>query len=46
MPDGALRKSLDVSKLADIGWSASIELEEGISSTYDWFLSDADAVRS
>ena len=38
MPDGTPRKLLDVSKMADLGWSASIGLEEGIESTYDWYL--------
>ena len=37
-PDGAPRKLLDVSKLRRLGWSASVELEEGIRSTYEWFL--------
>lgn len=37
-PDGAPRKLLDVSKLANLGWSASIGLKEGIRSTYEWFL--------
>jgi GDP-L-fucose synthase len=38
MPDGTARKLLDVSKLSDLGWTASIELEDGIRSTYDWYL--------
>ena len=38
MPDGTPRKLLDVSKMADLGWTASIGLEEGIVSTYDWYL--------
>ena len=32
--DGTPRKLLDVSKLRDLGWTASIGLEEGISSVY------------
>ena len=36
-PDGTPRKLLDVSKLHDMGWSATIGLDEGIASTYDWF---------
>lgn len=36
-PDGTPRKLLDVSQLANLGWRASISLEEGISSTYRWF---------
>jgi len=37
MPDGTLRKLLDVSKLTALGWQASYILEEGINMTYDWF---------
>jgi GDP-L-fucose synthase len=37
-PDGTPRKVLDVSKLKALGWSPTIPLEEGISSTYEWFL--------
>ena len=32
-PDGTPRKLLDVSRLADLGWHASIPLEEGLTST-------------
>ena len=38
MPDGTPRKLLDVSQMACLGWSASIGLERGIESTYDWYL--------
>ena len=38
-PDGAPRKLLDVTRLRNLGWSSSIELRQGIASTYDWFLS-------
>ena len=37
-PDGTPRKLLDVSKIRSMGWSPSIGLEEGIRSTYRWFL--------
>jgi GDP-L-fucose synthase len=37
-PDGAPRKLMDVSRLARLGWTASIGLEEGIRGTYRWFL--------
>ncbi len=39
-PDGTPRKLLDVSMLHDLGWSARIELDAGIRSTYDWFLAN------
>ncbi|MEL7802837.1 GDP-L-fucose synthase [Sulfitobacter pontiacus] len=37
-PDGALRKLMDVSRLADMGWRARIDLKDGLRETYDWFL--------
>jgi GDP-L-fucose synthase len=40
MPDGTPRKLLDVSRLSELGWSASIGLEDGIRSTYDWYLQE------
>ncbi|WP_417806472.1 GDP-L-fucose synthase [Thioclava sp.] len=37
-PDGTPRKLLDVSRLARLGWTAKIGLQEGIRETYKWFL--------
>jgi GDP-L-fucose synthase len=37
-PDGTPRKLMDVSKMQKSGWSARITLEEGIHSTYEWFV--------
>jgi GDP-L-fucose synthase len=37
-PDGMPRKVLDVSKLEALGWMASIPLEEGLRTTYDWYV--------
>ncbi|MCW2866329.1 MAG: GDP-L-fucose synthase [Marmoricola sp.] len=36
-PDGTPRKLLDVSKLADAGWKASIGLREGLEHTVAWY---------
>jgi GDP-L-fucose synthase len=36
-PDGTPRKLLDVSKLHDLGWEASITLREGLEQTYAWY---------
>jgi GDP-L-fucose synthase len=44
MPDGTPRKLLDVSALAEAGWSASIGLRDGIESTYRWFLENVEPV--
>lgn len=45
MPDGAPQKLLDVSRLRELGWEASISLEQGLTSTYDWFLQHIDSIR-
>ena len=37
-PDGTPRKLLDVSKLTNLGWKYSIELEDGIISTYNDYI--------
>jgi nucleoside-diphosphate-sugar epimerase len=37
-PDGTMRKLMDVSRLADMGWRARIDLRKGIDETYRWFL--------
>ena len=37
-PDGTMRKLMDVSRLAGMGWQARIGLEAGIAQTYRWFL--------
>ena len=42
MPDGTPKKLLDVSGINAKGWNYKIELEDGISSTYNWFLSYFD----
>ena len=36
-PDGTPRKVLDVSRLNALGWRASIDLEKGATSTYEWY---------
>lgn len=44
-PDGTARKLMDVTRLGDMGWRASISLRDGIASTYDWFKDHADTIR-
>ncbi|MFT5705976.1 MAG: GDP-L-fucose synthase [Oceanospirillaceae bacterium] len=44
-PDGAPRKLMDVSRLASLGWQASIELTQGLQSTYEWFLANQYSFR-
>ncbi len=45
-PDGTPRKLLDVSKLSNAGWSASIGLEAGIKATVDWYRSNLAEIRN
>jgi nucleoside-diphosphate-sugar epimerase len=44
-PDGTLRKLMDVSRLAAMGWKASIPLHEGVEQTYHWFLRHQTSLR-
>ncbi|MDO6760234.1 GDP-L-fucose synthase [Tamlana sp. 2_MG-2023] len=41
-PDGTPRKLMDSSKLNQLGWQATTSLEDGIASTYKWFLENVD----
>jgi GDP-L-fucose synthase len=43
--DGTPRKLMDVSRLAQMGWRASISLEDGLADTYSWFLTHSDSFR-
>jgi len=42
-PDGTPRKVLDVSRLRNLGWSPTYDLDAGIRSTYDWFVAEQAA---
>ncbi|HET8804244.1 MAG TPA: GDP-L-fucose synthase [Aequorivita sp.] len=44
-PDGTPRKLMNVDKMTNAGWQASIPLEEGIQKTYDWFLKNHSQIR-
>lgn len=44
-PDGTMRKVLDVSKIHSLGWKHSIEIEQGIKDTYEWYKTNADGLR-
>jgi GDP-L-fucose synthase len=44
-PDGAPRKLMDVSRLKSLGWEYSISLEQGLASSYQWFLANQDNFR-
>ncbi len=44
-PDGTQRKLMDVTRLSSLGWEYSVELEKGLSMTYEWFLGHLDELR-
>lgn len=44
--DGTPRKLLNVDKLRSLGWNYEIDLEEGLESTYSWFLESIDKIKS
>ncbi|KQB98585.1 GDP-fucose synthetase [Loktanella sp. 1ANDIMAR09] len=44
-PDGTLRKLMDVGRLAKMGWRAQINLEDGITETYQWYLANLENLR-
>ena len=44
-PDGTPRKLMDVSKIKELGWQYSTELEDGIQKTYQWFLENIDVIK-
>ena len=37
-PDGTMRKLCDVTKLHSLGWSHKVEIDEGVSRLYEWYL--------
>jgi GDP-L-fucose synthase len=41
-PDGTPRKLLDVSKLHSLGWKHSIEIADGVRSTYEWYKNNTN----
>jgi GDP-L-fucose synthase len=45
-PDGTPRKLLDVSRLNNLGWKATIDLETGLKSAYQWYIENILKARS
>ncbi|MGC3982225.1 MAG: GDP-L-fucose synthase [Steroidobacteraceae bacterium] len=45
-PDGTPRKLLDTTRLSSLGWQPRITLEEGIRTTYAWYLDSIGHVRA
>lgn len=44
-PDGTPQKLLDTSRITQLGWGARIPLNDGIRSTYNWYLAHRDDLR-
>ncbi len=44
-PDGTPQKLLDVSKLAEAGWTSKISLSEGLDRTVAWYREHVDTLR-
>ena len=36
-PDGTMRKLIDVSKLHSLGWTHSVEIEDGVQRLFEWY---------
>jgi len=45
-PDGTPRKLLDVARIRKLGWKPTISVDDGIASTYAWFLRHAPESRA
>ena len=45
-PDGTMRKLMDVGRLNKMGWRARIELEQGLTETYEWYLANMQSART
>jgi GDP-L-fucose synthase len=39
-PDGAPRKLIDVTRLKNMGWRYSVDLEDGLTDTYKWYVNN------
>lgn len=44
-PDGTKRKLMDTSLINSLGWKAKIDLHEGLTKTYKWYLNSQEIIR-
>lgn len=44
-PDGTPRKLLDVECINSLGWQSGIRLEQGLQTTYEWFVANQVGIR-
>ena len=42
-PDGTMRKLIDVTKLHSLGWTHSVEIEQGVQKLFDWYQDSLEA---
>ena len=42
-PDGTMRKLIDVEKLHSLGWTHSVEIEQGVQKLFDWYKESLEA---
>lgn len=42
-PDGCPRKFLDSTRIRSLGWKPTVDLAEGLSCTYEWYLKNLDS---
>ncbi len=42
-PDGTPRKLIDVEKLHSLGWTHSVEIEDGVRKLYEWYRNSIEA---
>lgn len=45
-PDGAPRKLMNVERINSLGWYTKVSLEDGLKTTYDWFLKQRNNYRN
>jgi GDP-L-fucose synthase len=43
-PDGTPRKLMDNTRMAELGWSPTISLRQGLQQTYDWYRAQGTSV--
>ena len=44
-PDGTPRKLMDVSKMKELGWKYTTDLEDGVKKTFKWYLENINKIK-